>query len=86
VVGLPAGAALAWRLGAGGAPAIEASPPVLIVAGLLVGFGTQLGNGCTSGHGVCGLARGSPRSLVATLTFMVVAAATVFARRHLLGG
>jgi uncharacterized membrane protein YedE/YeeE len=59
---------------------------LLIAAGLLVGAGTQVGNGCTSGHGVCGLARGSGRSLVATATFMAVAAATVFARRHLLGG
>lgn len=58
----------------------------LTVAGLLVGYGTQLGNGCTSGHGVCGLARRSPRSLVATLTFMAVAGAVVFAVRHLLGG
>jgi len=86
VVGLPAGAALAWRLGAGGAPEIAAGWPALVAAGLLVGIGTQLGNGCTSGHGVCGLARGSRRSLVATTTFMAVAAATVFARRHLVGG
>jgi uncharacterized membrane protein YedE/YeeE len=86
VAGLPLGAALAWRLGAGGAPHLDAGWPGLIAAGLLVGIGTQVGNGCTSGHGVCGLARGSGRSLVATLTFMAVAAATVFARRHLLGG
>ena len=56
------------------------------VAGLLVGFGTRLGNGCTSGHGVCGLARGSGRSLIATLTFMACGAATVFVVDHLLGG
>lgn len=56
--------------------------PWLLVAGLLVGFGTQLSNGCTSGHGVCGLSRGSARSLVATLTFMAVAAAVVFVTRH----
>jgi uncharacterized membrane protein YedE/YeeE len=86
VAGLPVGAALAWRLGAASAPQLDAGWPVLIAGGLLVGVGTQLGNGCTSGHGVCGLARGSGRSLVATLTFMAVAAATVFARRHLLGG
>jgi uncharacterized membrane protein YedE/YeeE len=86
VTGLPVGAALAWRLGAASAPQLDAGWPVLIAGGLLVGVGTQLGNGCTSGHGVCGLARGSGRSLVATLTFMAVAAATVFARRHLLGG
>ena len=56
------------------------------VAGLLVGFGTRLGNGCTSGHGVCGLSRLSPRSLIATLTFMATGAATVFVIRHVLGG
>lgn len=65
---------------------IEASTPLLVVAGLLVGFGTRWGSGCTSGHGVCGLARFSPRSLVATLCFMAVAAAVVFVTRHLFGG
>ena len=60
--------------------------PGLIVAGLLVGFGTQLGNGCTSGHGVCGLGNLSTRSLVATITFMVVAAVTVYITRHVVGG
>ncbi|WP_429818364.1 YeeE/YedE family protein [Ensifer sp. B1-9] len=57
---------------------VTSSVPLLLVGGLLVGFGTRLGSGCTSGHGVCGLARLSPRSIVATLTFMAVAAATVF--------
>jgi uncharacterized protein len=56
--------------------------PLLTLAGLLVGFGTRLGSGCTSGHGVCGLANFSPRSLAATITFMIVAAATVFIIRH----
>ncbi len=56
------------------------------VAGLLVGFGTSLGNGCTSGHGICGLSRLSPRSLLATATFMVTGALTVFVARHLIGG
>jgi uncharacterized membrane protein YedE/YeeE len=56
--------------------------PLLAVAGFLVGFGTRLGSGCTSGHGVCGLANLSPRSLVATLSFMTVAAATVYLVRH----
>ena len=56
----------------------------LVVAGLLVGFGTRLGSGCTSGHGICGLARLSPRSLIATLTFMATAFATVFVLRHLI--
>lgn len=63
-----------------------AADPVLILAGLLVGFGTRLGSGCTSGHGVCGLARRSRRSLVATLTFMLSGALTVFVIRHVLRG
>ena len=58
---------------------------VLAIAGLLVGYGTQLGRGCTSGHGVCGLGRLSRRSLAAVLTFMATAAATVFVTRGLLG-
>ena len=62
-----------------------AGAPVLIAAGLLVGIGTRLGGGCTSGHGVCGVARVSPRSLLATATFMAAAVATVFVTRHLLG-
>lgn len=61
---------------------IQASKPWLIVAGLLVGFGSRLGSGCTSGHGVCGLSRLSPRSLVATLTFMLVAMLVVWLWRH----
>lgn len=61
---------------------IAASPAVVITGGLLVGFGTRLGNGCTSGHGVCGLARFSPRSAVATVVFMVTAAIVVFIVRH----
>ncbi len=65
---------------------LAASRPTLIVAGLLVGFGARLGGGCTSGHGVCGLGRRSPRSLAAVLTFMVTAFVTVFITRHLLGG
>jgi uncharacterized membrane protein YedE/YeeE len=66
------------------APLIGTSWPTLIVAGLLVGFGTRLGSGCTSGHGVCGVARLSPRSLVATALFMASGFATVFVVRHLL--
>jgi uncharacterized membrane protein YedE/YeeE len=58
----------------------------LLVAGFLVGFGTRLGNGCTSGHGVCGLGRLSPRSIVATGIFMAAGMATVWTTRHLLGG
>jgi len=56
--------------------------PLLAASGFLVGFGTRLGSGCTSGHGVCGLSNLSPRSLLATLTFMTVATATVFLVRH----
>jgi uncharacterized membrane protein YedE/YeeE len=59
---------------------------VVIAGGLLVGFGTRLGSGCTSGHGVCGIARLSPRSLAATATFMVTAAVVVAVSRHVLGG
>lgn len=67
------------------------TPPIgwglLILGGILVGFGTRLGSGCTSGHGVCGIARLSPRSIVATLVFMLTAAVVVYVQRHLgLGG
>lgn len=65
-------------------PRIEAGTAVLVIAGLLVGFGTRLGSGCTSGHGVCGLARMSPRSLAATLGLMAAGLATVFLVRHVL--
>lgn len=64
---------------------VGASFPLLAVAGLLVGFGARLGSGCTSGHGVCGLGRLSPRSMAATVTFMTVAILTVLVTRHLLG-
>jgi uncharacterized protein len=71
-------------------PKIDTSLTLLAVAGLLVGFGTRLGNGCTSGHGICGLSRLSPRSLVATslvatLTFMFAGFMTVYVVRHLAG-
>ena len=65
---------------------ISRSTPALIIAGLTVGIGTQLGSGCTSGHGVCGIGRLSKRSTVATVSFMVTAAATVFVVNELLGG
>jgi uncharacterized protein len=65
------------------APRIDAGLGTLAVAGLLVGVGTSYGSGCTSGHGVCGLARLSPRSLVATLAFMGAGIVTVFVARHL---
>jgi uncharacterized membrane protein YedE/YeeE len=64
---------------------IDADTVTLIVAGLLVGIGTRYGSGCTSGHGVCGLSHLSPRSLVATLCFMLAGFVTVFVTRHLLG-
>lgn len=64
---------------------IEAGYALLVTAGLLVGVGTRYGSGCTSGHGVCGLSRRSPRSVAATLTFMAAGFATVFIARHLLG-
>ncbi|HEY1028479.1 MAG TPA: YeeE/YedE family protein [Pseudomonas sp.] len=64
----------------------ESSAPELIAAGLLVGIGTRYASGCTSGHGVCGISRLSPRSLVATLCFMASGFATVFVLRHLLEG
>jgi len=63
---------------------IVRSWPVLVMAGLLVGFGTRLGNGCTSGHGVCGVSRLSTRSIVATATFMATGAATVLITNHLI--
>jgi len=63
---------------------IEAGTGLIILAGLLVGIGTRYGAGCTSGHGVCGLSRRSPRSIVATLSFMAAGFATVFVMRHLL--
>ena len=64
---------------------VTTSLPLLIAAGLLVGFGTRLGSGCTSGHGICGNARLSPRSMVATATFMVFGIITVFIGRQVLG-
>jgi uncharacterized membrane protein YedE/YeeE len=76
-----------WRLAAPLPPMrLDVGTPVLIVAGLLVGFGSRLGNGCTSGHGVCGLSRLSLRSLVNVLCFMGSGFVTVFVMRHLLGG
>ncbi len=72
----------------GGIPPVgmTASPALLIAGGLLVGFGTRLGGGCTSGHGVCGVARLSVRSLAATATFMAGGIVTVFLLRHVAGG
>ena len=66
-------------------PEIDAGYGTLVAAGLLVGIGTRYGSGCTSGHGVCGISRLSPRSLVATAAFMLAGFVTVFVARHLLG-
>ncbi len=87
LLGLPLGAWLAGGLPfAHGGFEITTNLPLLAAGGLLVGVGTQLGNGCTSGHGVCGIARGSRRSIAATCLFMASAALTVFVVRHVLGG
>ncbi len=69
-------------------PSVEITDSIalLLIGGTFVGFGTQLGSGCTSGHGVCGIARLSPRSILATIIFMSVAAVTVFLMRHVFGG
>ncbi|MDQ2077805.1 YeeE/YedE family protein [Marinimicrobium sp. ABcell2] len=64
---------------------LQVSWPWMLVAGLLVGFGTRLGGGCTSGHGVCGIGRRSMRSVVAVVTFMISAVVTTYVVRHLLG-
>ncbi len=67
-------------------PQMPANYAVIAVAGLLVGFGTRLGNGCTSGHGICGIARLSPRSITATMVFMIAAIIVVALMRHVIGG
>jgi uncharacterized membrane protein YedE/YeeE len=80
---LLAPATLAWLApGLNSAPRIEASSVCIVIAGLLVGLGTRYGAGCTSGHGVCGLSRLSPRSLMATLAFMTAGFVTVYVARH----
>ena len=88
VIGLIAAPVL-LALGGAGAPEISfvAPLPAMLLAGFLVGFGTVLGNGCTSGHGICGIARLSPRSIVATMVFMAAGfAATYLVQHHVLGG
>lgn len=82
VIGLPLGALLVTNLTASAAPGF-AGPATLVIAGLIVGIGTRLGSGCTSGHGVCGMSRLSQRSLVATATFMITGFATVAAMNAL---
>ena len=85
VAGLVLGA-FGYVLATGGATPVrmQASLPILILAGLLVGFGTRLGSGCTSGHGLCGIARLSKRSIVASALFFGVAMLTVFFVRHVI--
>ncbi|MFG6517728.1 YeeE/YedE family protein [Sulfitobacter sp. 1A13496] len=87
VLGLLLAAPL-WLITSGGWPQqwVPSNPVLMAVAGLLVGFGATYGNGCTSGHGVCGISRGSARSIVATVTFMATAFVTVFVMRHVIGG
>jgi len=81
LLGILLGSALVYRINPQMfAYEIKGSLLEMIIAGLLVGFGTRLGSGCTSGHGICGLARFSPRSLVATLTFIVFGIMTVYIR------
>lgn len=80
LLGGPLLAGFAWRWPQA---TVTASIPLLIAAGLLVGFGTRLGSGCTSGHGICGVARLSPRSLAATVLFILAGMAAAYAARHL---
>jgi len=77
-----------YLLISGQMPAVQVpvSTPVILFGGLVVGVGVTLGSGCTSGHGICGMARMSPRSIAATFTFMIVTALTVFVTRHMIGG
>ena len=84
-LGLPLGALLISQFVRLPEIVVSSSVPLLVVAGLLVGFGTRLGNGCTSGHGVCGVGRLSSRSIAATATFMASGIATVSVIRHLVG-
>ena len=85
VLGLWLGGLVYWAArGALFEVALQATPAVMIVAGFLVGYGTRLGSGCTSGHGVCGIARFSTRSIVATAVFMASGIATVFVVRHVI--
>lgn len=86
VAGMIAGPLLVLAV-TGQMPAVDVpvSLPMILIGGFIVGIGVTYGSGCTSGHGVCGMARLSPRSIVATLTFMVVCFATVYVIRHVLG-
>lgn len=87
LAGMITGPAIVW-LATGEMPRVEVpiSTTALVVGGLIVGVGVTFGSGCTSGHGVCGMARLSPRSIVATTVFMAFTFATVFVVRHMIGG
>jgi uncharacterized membrane protein YedE/YeeE len=92
LIGLPVGAVIGFNIGPlllsavpATLPAVDTPQLTLIVAGLLVGIGTRVGRGCTSGHGICGLARFSIRSVVAVACFMAAAMVTVFTTRHVIG-
>ncbi|EDZ96154.1 MAG: YeeE/YedE thiosulfate transporter family protein [Limnospira sp. PMC 1291.21] len=86
ILGLIAGAAIyEYGFPSPPTPPSNSVPLLMIIGGFLVGFGTRMGNGCTSGHGVCGLGRFSMRSLIAVLSFMTTAFITVFIMRHVLG-
>ncbi|NIZ00919.1 YeeE/YedE family protein [Thalassospira lucentensis] len=87
IIGLIAGPLVLMTTTSISVSSVVTSPmPVIVIGGLLVGFGTTLGSGCTSGHGICGLSRLSMRSLVATLSFMAAGFITVLFTRHLIGG
>lgn len=87
IIGLIAGPLVLMMTTSIPVSSVVTSPmPVIVIGGLLVGFGTTLGSGCTSGHGICGLSRLSMRSLVATLSFMAAGFITVLFTRHLIGG
>lgn len=87
VAGMVTGPAVVWLL-SGQMPAVQVPTSItaLMIGGIIVGVGVTYGGGCTSGHGVCGIARLSPRSIVATVVFMVATFATVYVMRHVMGG
>lgn len=87
LAGMVSGPGLVWAI-SGEMPAVEVpiSALALLLGGLIVGLGVTFGSGCTSGHGVCGMARLSPRSIVATITFMIFTGLTVYLMRHVIGG
>jgi uncharacterized membrane protein YedE/YeeE len=85
ILGLIGGAAIVRGAGWAPTPVFSTSWPVLVIAGVLVGFGARVSGGCVSGHGVCGVARFAPRSIVATIVFLAVAMLTVYLRMHVLG-